>query len=424
MNFIQIIKNNKQFQNFSIYGIGQFFNLITPLLVAPYVIKICGEDGFGKVGIGLSLVFILTVLIDFASGINGVKDVSIYRENSEKIKKIARTMFGLKFIALGIVVMLSIILIFFIPFLSKEKELLLLSLTLLLSQALNPIWFLQGIDKFKIISFITIISKVIYIILVLLFVVKKSDYIFVNFYFGLSSILVNIACLFWLKERKYLDFTLPKKEELTAIFKRDYKLTFSQLLLSLQQYSPIILIGYLGNTTLAGQYKIIEQIIMIFRTYLQVLFNFIYPRVCYLINQNIPNGIKKWFLYNGLSFLIVLFFSGILFFNAPKVLIYFNVSDISLMTYYLRFASIIPILFAVNFPLQQIVLAFNLQKQYVSITIWIAVFLILTIVSTFQLWQLTGIFSLLIISEVIVIFCYFYILRNNLFKGITVKLKL
>ncbi|MBC8883671.1 oligosaccharide flippase family protein [Flavobacterium piscinae] len=87
MKRIRLIKNNKHFQNFSIYGIGQFFNLLTPLIVAPYIISICGEEGFGKVGIGLSFVFILTVLVDFASGINGVKEISVHRNNPKKFKK-------------------------------------------------------------------------------------------------------------------------------------------------------------------------------------------------------------------------------------------------------------------------------------------------------------------------------------------------
>mgnify|MGYP006171724887 FL=1 len=90
VKIFQSIKNNKQFQNFSIYGIGQLFNLLTPLLVAPYLIKICGEEGFGMIGIGLSFVFILTVLVDFASGINGVKEISIHRDDSKTVQKIAK----------------------------------------------------------------------------------------------------------------------------------------------------------------------------------------------------------------------------------------------------------------------------------------------------------------------------------------------
>ena len=416
VKIFQSIKNNKQFQNFSIYGIGQLFNLITPLLIAPYIIKLCGEEGFGKAGIGLSFAFILTVLVDFASGINGVKEISVNRNQPEIVQSIATTLFSIKLISLLVVLLISSILIFSLSFLYQEKELFFLSLIILVSQALNPTWFLQGIEKFKVISVITISGKILYIIMVLLLISKSKDYIFVNFYFGLSAIIANSFCLYWLVKRKHLVITHPNKREIISTFKRDYKLTFSQLLLSLQQYSPILLVGYFGNSLLAGQYKIIEQIIMIFRTYLQVFFNFIYPRVCYLLAQNTQNGIRKWLLFNGANFTIVLISTLLIFIFSPEILSYFNVSDQNNLSFYLKLASFIPLLFAINIPLQQLVLAFNLQKQYVNITIWISVFLVASIATTFSLWQLTGIFILLMITEAIVVILYLYTLRNKVFK--------
>ena len=204
MKIINLLKNSQHFQNFSIYGIGQLFNLLTPLLVAPYLIKICGEEGFGMIGIGLSFVFILTVLVDFASGINGVKEISIHRDDSKTVQKIAVTLFSIKLISLVFVIVFSTILIIIIPFLYKEKALFFLSLIVLVSQAINPTWFLQGIEKFKIISFITISGKLLYIIMILSKIKSPEDYIFVNFYFGMSVILTNVICLYWLVKKKYL----------------------------------------------------------------------------------------------------------------------------------------------------------------------------------------------------------------------------
>jgi O-antigen/teichoic acid export membrane protein len=414
VKIIHTIKNSQQFQNFTIYGVGQLFNLLTPLIIAPYIIKICGEEGFGKAGIGLSLVFILTVLVDFASGINGVKEISIHRNDPKTVQKIAMTLFSIKIISLIFVVAFSAILIFSIPFLYQEKALFFLSLIILVSQAINPTWFLQGIEKFKIISLITISGKLLYIVMILSQIKNPDDYIFVNFYFGLSVILTNIFCLFWLIRKRYLVLNVPKKEDIITVFKRDYKLTFSQLLLSLQQYSPILLIGYFGNNILAGQYKIIEQIVMIFRTYLQVIFNFIYPRVCYLLTQNKENGIRKWFYFNGLNFILILFSSFFLFIYAQEILEYFNASDSLNLSFYLKLATFIPLLFAINIPLQQLVLAFNFQKKYVNSTVLTSIVLMLSIVLFFNLWQLTGVFISLLFAELFVVLIYIYILRNHL----------
>lgn len=412
----QFLFQNKQFQNFSIYGFGQFFNLVTPLLVAPYIIKICGEEGFGKAGIGLSLAFILTVLVDFASGINGVKDISVNRENTYEVNKIVRTLFGIKLLSLGFIILFTLFLIFYIPFLAREKELFLLSLVILVSQAANPTWLLQGIEKFKLISLINIISKLLYIALIFLFIKSEDDYIYVNLYFGASSLIVFLGCIYLLIKQRIISFGLPNKKDIKDIFRRDYKLTFSQLLLSLQQYSPIILVGYLGGDFLAGIYKIIEQIIMMIRTYLQVIFNFFYPRVCYLIAKDHRHGIVRWFQFNSLNFVVVTVVLTGCFVFSKEILLYFNITEIENTSTLLRFALSIPLLFSVSLPLQQLLLAFNYQKQYVNITIVSSIFLIIILVLSFPYFELHGVFSTLLMTEALVILLYICSLRGNLFN--------
>ncbi|MCB0443481.1 MAG: hypothetical protein KDC50_05470, partial [Flavobacterium sp.] len=147
---------------------------------------------------------------------------------------------------------------------------------------------------------------------------------------------------------------------------------------------------------------------------LQVIFNFIYPRVCYLLTQNKENGIRKWFYFNGLNFILILFSSFFLFIYAKEILEYFNVSDSLNLSFYLKLATFIPLLFAINIPLQQLVLAFNFQKKYVNSTVLTSIVLMLSIVLFFNLWQLTGVFISLLFAELLVILIYIYILRNHI----------
>ena len=415
MKIIHKIKNSKQFQNFSIYGIGQLFNLLTPLLVAPYVIIICGEEGFGKAGIGLSFVFILTVLVDFASGINGVKDVSVYREELKKVQKIANTLFSIKLFALLFILLLASGFIVFVPFLNQEKELYFLSLVFLVSQAFNPTWFLQGIEKFKIISFVSSTGKRMYIVLVLLLVTKKEDYIFVNFYFGISALFVHLIGMGWLIRNKFLVLKKPAKADVLSIFSRDYKLTLSQLLLSLQQYSPILIVGFFGNSSLAGQYKIIDQIIVIFKTYLLLFFNYVYPRICYLLEKSKKEALHFWKLYNGVNFIFITFsMIGIAFFSL-KVVAYFNPQEVEVIADLLKIAVFIPILQAISIPLKQLVLGTNKQKVYVRTTMVITSVSLVMIVLITPFYKVFGVLLALIITEIVTMLIYYATIKNNLF---------
>ena len=275
VKIFQSIKNNKQFQNFSIYGIGQLFNLITPLLIAPYIIKLCGEEGFGKAVIGLSFAFILTVLVDFASGINGVKEISVNRNQPEIVQSIATTLFSIKLISLFIVLLISSILIFNISFLYQEKELFFLSLIILVSQALNPTWFLQGIENVKWITLLNIVSKCIYLVGIFFTIKKESDYIYVNLWWGLGMIVSNFLVFIWIIKKYQFSFLMVNKDEVFKHIRNDFSMFSSQIFVSLQLYAPVVLISYFGSNLMAGQYRIVEQIIVVFKTYIFLFFNYV-----------------------------------------------------------------------------------------------------------------------------------------------------
>ena len=159
---IDYIKKHKQLNNFVTYGVGQVFNLVTPILVVPYIVSICSEEGYGKIGVGLAISFFLMVFIDYGSDILGVKEVSINRENNENLEKIFVTIYSAKFILLLIVLAITSVLFYTAPFFNHEKKLFFLSLPILIGQFINPTWFLQGLENFKWITILNIISKVLY----------------------------------------------------------------------------------------------------------------------------------------------------------------------------------------------------------------------------------------------------------------------
>ena len=85
------------------------------------------------------------------------------------------------------------------------------------------------------------------------------------------------------------------------------------IFLSIYQFFPIIIISYLGGDMLSGQFRIIDQVISIFKTYLNMFFYFVYANICYEIDKNYKKGISVWKQYNGLNLiflatLIILFY--------------------------------------------------------------------------------------------------------------------
>ena len=405
---------HQQFQKLSVYGFGQLFNLVTPLLVVPYIVSVCGEENFGKTAVGMAIAFFLIVFIDFGSDIIGVREVAINRDNPEVLNKIFTTTYVVKAIILMIVLTVASIIFILFPYFKSEKIMFTLGLSVLIGQFLNPTWFLQGIENVKWITLLNIVSKCIYLVGIFFTIKKESDYVYINLWWGLGMIVSNFLVFIWIIKKHQFSFLLVNKDEVFKHIRNDFSMFSSQIFVSLQLYAPVVLISYFGNNLMAGQYRIVEQIIVIFKTYIFLFFNYVFPRVCYLIETDFKRGIKNWLIYNSTNFVFVLFGMLFFYFYSYEIVSYFNPTNRYVLSNLLEVAVFIPLILAISIPLKQLVLAFNYKRFYVYLTSVMVLFNLLAIVILLPKFQVYGVFYSLIATDLIVIIFYLYQLKKNL----------
>ena len=307
-----------------------------------------------------------------------------------------------------------------IPFFRRDFIQFLLSFSIIVGQFVNPTWFLQGIQNFKWISIINVLSKVLYLLLIFIFIKQPQDYIYINLFYGLGLIFSSLIAFFWIRKKfsfNLSNFSMVKAKEL---IKSEFSLTISQLFFSFYQYSPIIIVGFLGGNQMAGQFKIIDQIVMLFRTYFQVFFNFIYPDVCLRIFNNAKEGVSNWFLKNVLNYVLILFIIILFYWKSTDILMYFNVENNSFKAIQGNFeiALLIPVFMGISFALKQLVFAFSKNNVYIFITIittFLSLLLVGLLTSTFGL---LGTFLTLIFTEIIVVTLYLIVLKDVFFLKI------
>jgi O-antigen/teichoic acid export membrane protein len=411
---------NKKKSNFLIYGIGQSFNLLSPLIVAPLVVSVCKESGLGKVGLGFALSLFLILIVDYAFDVKGTKQVSENRTNTQALQVILSEALFTKIFLFFIALTIALLLIFFVPFFSQEKKLYFFSLSIVLAQVFNPTWFFQGLEKFKVVSLLNILSKTVYVVMVFCFVRHKNDYVLTNLILGCSGLFFNLIGLFLLNRKFNLHLFVPRRNRIREIIKTDFTFCLSQLFLSARQLSPLVLTGYFLGFTIAGQYKIMEQIITLFRTYIQVFLKFFYPSLCYKIVDKKTEAFDYWKKYSFYNSVLIVMALMVLFVFSEQVLLFFKLDRASLtsINQLFRISLIISILMSISLALEQLVLVLGKNKDYIRTTIVVTlvnIFIILLFINSYQLY--TIIISL-IISEVLFIILYYKSAINNLTKRI------
>ena len=408
-------KKKKQFTNLVIYGFGQGFNLITPLLVIPYIVLICGEEGYGKIGVGMALAFFIMVFIDYGSEITGVKQVAVNREDEKELENIFITTYTAKLVLLIVVLSIVSILFYLIPYFNQDKKLFFLSLSMVVGQFINPTWFFQGIENFKWITILNILSKIIYLAGIFIFIHEPSDYIYCNLIWGIGMIVANGISVVYILITHSFSFANTKKEDVLKLVGANFSIFSSQIFVSLQMYSPIVLISFFGGNTMAGQYKIIDQIIVIFKTYILLFFNYVYPRVCYLLDKSKQEAMSFWITYNGLNFIFIAFSMILIWIFSTEVVTYFNPKGIHEIAGLLKIAIIIPVLQAVTIPLKQLVLGSNRQSKYVKITMIVTILSLLLIVIITPIYKVFGVLIALILTELLTALIFYFTIKNDLF---------
>ena len=413
MGVLKVLKE-KSIINLMVYGVGQGFNLVTPLLVAPYLISVCGEDGFGKISTGLAISFLLIVIIDYGSDITGVKEVAVNRENKQKLESIVSTTYAAKALLVMMVLAFMSTLYSLVPYFSKEKDLYLLALPILIGQLINPTWVFQGVENFKWITILNILSKVIYVAGVFCFIKTSDDYIYANLWWGLGMIIANTIAFLYLKKHYEISFRATSFKEVKEYLKDNFSIFTSQAVLSLQMYSPVILVKLFMGDAAAGMYAIVERIVVMFRTYILLFFNYVFPRVCYLLDNNAKKAIRFWKLFNGANFVFIVIAMLLLFVLSKPIVIYFKAESVDEISGLLRLGTVIPIAFALSVPLKQLVLGWNYNRQYTRITMIMVIVNLTAIVSVMPFYKLQGVLVTFIATELITGLLFLSVIKNRL----------
>lgn len=279
-NVCAFLKNSEEklvLHNFFSLVLLQGANYILPLIILPYLVRVLGAEKFGLVMFAQSFAVFFNVFVDFGFNISGTREISLARENKVKVGAIFSAIMIIK---LGLLIvafsLLFLITNLFTRF-SIDAEIYLLSFGVVIGQALFPIWFFQGVEKMKIVTFVNILSKVIFTVLVFFLINTELDYHKVPIFNSLGFIVSGL--LGFLLSFKYFEFTLPSIKLIKQLLTDSFSLFVSNLASSCYTASNVFILGLFSGNTIAGVYSAMEKLILAVKNIYVPLYQALYPWV-------------------------------------------------------------------------------------------------------------------------------------------------
>ena len=180
-------------KNFINLSLNQGVNIFATIIYTPILFQRLGDANFGLINLAFSIIILLSIIVSYGYNLNG--PIQITESNNFKVQNFIITdILSLRiFNAITILIIFLPLIIFFGD--ANFNRILFFSFIILLNEALNPLFYLQGKNNIFPHAIINLFSKSIYIILVYFFILGVSDAYLANFFYGLSASL--FVFLFW-----------------------------------------------------------------------------------------------------------------------------------------------------------------------------------------------------------------------------------
>lgn len=252
-------------------------SFIVPLVVFPYVSRVLGSSGVGKVEFANSVVSYFVLFTGLGIPNYGMRLVARERNDIKSLSKsVAELSLALLFtVALGYVV--YFLLVKTVPaFRSKKLLFLIVSPSIFLSD-FNFEWFYQGIEDQKFITVRYIFIKILQFLCIFLFVKNRNHYLlYAAVLVGMNS-LSTIFNIFHL--RKYLVKVPLKSLEIKRHLKPVLLIFASNIAVSVYTNIDVIMVGFFCGDEKVGLYTAANRIVRIVIAIVTAFSSVVIPKI-------------------------------------------------------------------------------------------------------------------------------------------------
>jgi len=288
--------------NFFFLSVLQGANYILPLITLPYLVRVLGVEYFGLLAFATATITYFSILTDYGFNLTATREISIHRDNKAKVIEIFSSVMSIKVILMFVSFLLLTILVFSFEKFSKDALVYFLTFGTVVGQVLFPVWFFQGMELMKYITYLNILSKVIFTIAIFLFVQEQSDFYLVPLLTSIGFLVAGIWSLYLVKKEFGVRFELQSVDAIKYHLVEGWDIFVSSIFGSLYRNSNIFILGFLTNSTTVGYYAIVEKVVMILQTLQNIVGNTLFPYLSKKISTN-----NKFFFDINLKFFKFIF---------------------------------------------------------------------------------------------------------------------
>lgn len=321
MDIRAFINNHKKIiENFFSISLLNAISQIISFFIVPYLVAVLGFETYGAYYFVYNMALYLIIFGTYGFRFSVTRQVSIHRDNREKINTIFNATIAARMLlttAAVIVVGIAVLLLMD----SDDFIMYLFALGIVYGDVFIPTWLFQGMEEMRYVTIVNVVSKIVFAVLIFVFINEQSDYIYILILNSCGYIVAGILSIFIAFRCYKLSFALPRWSDVVELLKDGWHIFVSNVGMELYRNSNSFLLGVLVNDTAVGIYTSVEKLVKVGQSVINALPMAIFPHAGRMFHNR--SVLESLFTLNKMlrvSF-ILLFVVAVLFACSPRFLV-------------------------------------------------------------------------------------------------------
>ena len=308
------------FKNTIYKSILSLFNIVIPIIIGPYIIRLLDVELYGIYNKVFSEFQVFLTFASFGIYTYGVREISKIRDDKEKVSKLFSNLFMISILTNLIVMIIYVV----YSFLSSSGITTAIYMVMLI-QIVGNIFYIEfvneALENYKFITIKTVIIKIFYFLALLLFVRKPDDIIIYSVIVCLTVFFNNIVSFIYAKRFIKFDFNNIKiKQYLKPMF---LILVIANADLLYSQLDRVMLGKFVSDVSVTYYYIpyfIVSTVVAIPYSIINVSI----PRLSYIVKNGSKEEYKMQLnkILSSLLFLIIPMCIGMFVLSKEIILLY------------------------------------------------------------------------------------------------------
>ena len=276
-----ILSNSKEgktvFANFGYLTLLQIAGYVFPLITMPYLARVIGVDGFGKIAFASVVVVWFQTIADWGFNLSATRDVAQNKKNKEKVSEIfSNVLWARCFLTLLSGLFLAII-VSIVPYLRENAAIIFVTFLLVPGHILFPDWFFQALEKMKYTTIFNLLIKLLFTVAVFIFIKDKDDYIIQPLLNTIGFLICGVGARYIILKNWGYTIYKPRWKDIVKTIKDSTDVFLNNLMPNFYNSFSVMLLGFFGGSSANGIYNGGDKFPSILNQFLSILSRAFYP---------------------------------------------------------------------------------------------------------------------------------------------------